>query len=87
MSEVRWVKLLEVNTRMEGEIIKEALEAQGIPAEIFQKGVNTTFPVTIGPFDGVDICVQTGRLEEAQAWLTEFDKGNLVDDAPEDAQS
>jgi hypothetical protein len=86
MTEVRWAKLLEVNTRLEGEIIKEALEAQGIPAEMFQKGANTVFPVTIGPFDSVEICVPTERLEEAQTWLTEYDNGNLVDDASEDDQ-
>jgi len=83
MSEAHWAKLLEASTRMEAEIIKEALEAQGIPAMIFQKGVNTTFPVTMGPFESVDVCVPTERLDEANTWLVAYDNGNLEDDAPE----
>jgi hypothetical protein len=78
MSETGWATLLEVNSRLEAEIIKEALEAQGIPAAIFQEGaMHYVYPVAIGPLASVEICVPKERLNEAQAWLTDYESGAL----------
>jgi hypothetical protein len=78
MSEKEWVTLLEVNDRLEAEIIKDALEAQGIPAVFFQEGVvHFGYPVTVGPMSKVDICVSNDRLEDAQAWLASYENGEL----------
>jgi hypothetical protein len=78
MSEMEWVTLLEVNDRIEAEIIKDALEAQGIPAVFFQEGVvHFGYPVTVGPMSKVEICVANNRLEDAQGWLTAYQNGEL----------
>jgi len=78
MSESSWATLLEVNSRLEAEIMKEALEAQGIPAEIFQEGaMRYAYPVTVGPFSKVEICVPKERLKEAQGWLADYESGKL----------
>ncbi len=79
MSETGWATLLEVNTRLEAEIIKEALEAQGMPAEIIQEAVRSLYP---GVLASVEICVPKERLEEARAWLADYESGNLEDDLP-----
>jgi hypothetical protein len=85
MSEHEWVTLLDVNDRIEAEIIKEALEAQGIPAQIFQEGIaHFAYPVTVGPLANVEICVPADRSEEAQAWLADYRSGQLESDAPEE---
>lgn len=85
MSESSWARLLEVNTRIEAEIIKEALEAQGIPAEIFQEcAMHYIYPMAIGPLASVEICVPKERLKEAKAWLADYESGKLQTDTPED---
>ena len=87
MSESSWVTLLEVNTRLEAEIIKEALEAQGMPAAIFQEGViHHLYPMAVGPLARVEICVPKERLSEAQAWLTEYENGTL-EELPDEGEN
>lgn len=81
MPESSWASLLEVNTRLEAEIIKEALEAQGIPAAIFQEAVRSLFP---GPLAQVEICVPKERMAEAQAWLTGYENETLEELPDED---
>ena len=80
MSEPRWATLLEAAHRMEAEIVKEALEAQGFPAEIFQEGV-----MHYGYLGGkIEVCVPDNRLEEARAWLTEYEESQLVEGSDEE---
>jgi hypothetical protein len=75
MSEPRWATLFEAAHRMEAEIVKEALEAQGFPAEIFQEGVmHYTY---LG--GRIEVCVPDNRLEEARAWLAEYEEGQFVE--------
>lgn len=83
MSEREWVTLLEVDDRIEAEIIKDALTAQGVEAEFFQEGVvHFIYPVTVGGMSIVEICVPNDQLEQAQAWLADYESGKLeqVDD-------
>jgi hypothetical protein len=76
MSDKEWVTLLQVNDRLEAEIIKDALEAQGIPAAYFQEGVvQFGCPVSVGAMSAVEICVSNDRLEEAEAWLEAYENG------------
>ena len=85
MSENRWAKLLEVNTRLEAEIIKEALEAQDIPAEIFQEGaMHYIYPMAIGPLASVDVCVPNDFLKQARAWLADYESGKLENPPADD---
>src|SRR5258706_12528362 len=79
MSETGWATLLEVNTRLEAEIIKEALEAEGMPAEIIQEAVRSLYP---GVLASVEICVPKERLVEARAWLVDYETGNLGGELP-----
>lgn len=84
MSDPDWATLLEVYDRLEAMIIKEALEAQGIPAEIFQEGAgHFAYPVMVGPLGVVEICVPEKRLEEAEAWLEQYQSGKLESVAPD----
>lgn len=75
MSETHWETLSEAGNRIEAEIIKEALEAQGIPAEIFQEGA-MHYAYTGGK---IEICVPNERIDEARAWLAEYESGQIED--------
>lgn len=78
MFDKEWVTLIEVNDRIEAEIIKDALEAQGIPAAFFQEGaVQFGYPVTVGPMSVVEICVPNDRIQEAEAWLNAYNNGEF----------
>lgn len=80
MTETRWATLFEAAHRMEAEIAKEALEAQGFPAAIFQDSV-----MHINSLGGrIEVCVPSDRLEEAQAWLAEYEESELTEDLPEE---
>lgn len=79
MTEKEWVTLLEVNNRLEAEIIKDALEAQGIPAAFFQEGVaQFGYALSVGPLSVVEICVPSDRISEAQTWLQAY-QHNLLE--------
>lgn len=78
MPDKEWVTLLDVNDRLEAEIIKDALEAQGIPAAFFQEGAaHFAYPVGIGPMSVVEICVPSDHLDEARSWLDAYENGEF----------
>ncbi len=83
MSRDGWSTLLEVYDRLEAEILKESLEAQGIPAALFHEGAGALYPTTFGPLAKVEVCVPDERLREAQAWLEAYNNGELRDDHAE----
>lgn len=78
MSALTWVSLTTVFDRIEAEMIKSALEAVDISVELSQESVGSTIPVSFGKFAKVEIFVPQETLEEAQAWLKEYE-----DNAPE----
>ena len=87
MSEREWITLLEVNDRIEAEIIKDALAAQGIEAEFFQEGVvHFGYPVTVGAMASVEICVPNDQEADARAWLEAYESGKLEQVEDNDAE-
>lgn len=84
MTEPKWVTLFEVHDRLEAEIIREALEAQGLPTNLVQEAVtHYIYPITIGPVSTIGICVPAENLAEAQAWLQAYQNGSLEQDLQE----
>jgi hypothetical protein len=78
MDEMKWELLLDVYDRLEAEMIKSALEAEGISAELFQEGAGRwAYPTTIGPLGHVQIFVPKDKAEEARQWLDAYQKGSL----------
>jgi len=75
--------LLEVYDRIEAEILKEALEALGIPTTLFQESAGALYPTTFGPLGKVEVCVPDERLKEAETWLESYYKRDLRDDNAE----
>jgi hypothetical protein len=83
MSRDGWSTLLEVYDRIEAEILKEALEADGFSVSLFHEAIGTLYPTTFGTMGKVEICVPDERLKEAEAWLEAYNKGELRDDNAE----
>jgi hypothetical protein len=83
MSENEWALVMEVFDRLEAEILKEALEAQGIPAQLFQEGVSHYLYPGNGPMGRIEVCVPSLRLQEAKEWLEAYNKGEYLDDDAE----
>lgn len=77
---LEWKTLLEVYDRIEAEIIKSALEAQGIQAELFQEGAGSLYRVNVGVLGRVEICVTPDDLPAAQAWLDDYQNNRLESD-------
>jgi hypothetical protein len=83
MSKIEWKTLLEVYERSEAEVIKSALEAQGIHAELFQEGAGSLYRVNVGVLGRVEICVTPGDLPAAQAWLESYQNHQLENNGEE----
>jgi hypothetical protein len=83
MSRDGWSTLLEVYDRLEAEILKEALEADGFSVSLFHEAIGTLYPTTFGTLGKVEVCVPDERMKEAEAWLESYNKGELRNDNAE----
>ncbi len=76
MDELTYAKLVEVNGRLEAELIESFLEASGIDVELVQEAVgHTIYPVTVDGLGRVQIFVPKTRLAEARDLLTSYNEG------------
>jgi len=74
--ELKWQVLTQLNNRMEAELIKSLLEAQGIGVELFQESIgHTIYPVTVDGLGFVQIFVPKEKLAEAREWLKSYKEG------------
>jgi len=85
MSRIEWKTLLVVNDRSEAEVIKAALEAQGIQAELFQEAAGTVYGLTGGMLGEVEVCVTPTDLVVARDWLKAYQNHQLENTFEEDS--
>jgi len=77
MNEMSWEKLTDVYGRIEADVLKSYLEAEGIPVELFQEAVGIhAFPTTIDGLGHVQIFVPREKIEEAKIFLKAFQSSN-----------
>ena len=73
MSEMKYELLVELNNRMEADLLKSYLEAQDIPTELFQESIGRNiYPVTITGMGTVQVFVPKTNIVEAQEILKLF---------------
>ena len=78
MDELKWELLVEVQGRLEADLLQSYLEAYGIQTEIFQESVGyNAFPVMVDGLGRVQIFVSKEQLDEARK-LLESDSEFLV---------
>ena len=73
MSDIQWKILTKVYDRVEGEMMKEALEALGIPAELVRESAAGLYPTTFGSIAETHVFVPSEKFDEASAWLEMYE--------------
>ena len=70
MNEMKWEKLTDIYGRLEADMTKSYLEAEGVPVELFQEAVgHHAFPTTIDGLGRVQLFVPKEKIEEARKLL------------------
>ena len=73
MEKLEWEPLTEIQGRMEAEVIKSYLEAEGVPVEMFQEAVgHHIYPVVVNGLGRVQLFVPRERLAQARALLEAY---------------
>ncbi len=73
MSDLKYELLIELNSRMEADLLKGFLEAHEIPVELFQESIGQNiYPVTITGMGTVQVFVPKENTEEAHEILKLF---------------
>jgi len=74
MDELKWELLTEVSGRLQADLIKSHLEAEGIEVELFQEAVgHHAYPVTVDGLGRVQIFVAKTQLTPARRIIAEHE--------------
>jgi hypothetical protein len=73
MDELKWELLTETSERIEANLIKSYLEAEGIEVQLFQEGAGQDiYPFTFGPLSMVQVFVPNDKITDARFLLESF---------------
>jgi len=76
MDQLKYGIILEVNGRLEAELIESYLEAEGIDVELVQESIgHSAYPVAVDGLGRVQIYVPKTKLSEAREWLKTYQTG------------
>ena len=74
--------------QLDAQMIKNMLEASGIPAQVSQESAGQTYGFTVGPLGEVDILVPQNFEQEAITVLEAYERGELdLDNSFTDSRS
>jgi hypothetical protein len=77
MDIMKWERLIEVQGRLEAELIESYLEANGVDVELIQESVgHSAFPVMVDGLGRVQIFIPKEKAQEAHVLLKEFNEGS-----------
>ena len=75
MDRLTWDLLTEVQGRLEADLLKSYLEAQGVDVELFQEAVgHHVYPVMVDGLGRVQLFVSKEKIELARKLLDSFKK-------------
>jgi hypothetical protein len=81
MDTLKWEKLVEVQGRLEAELIESFLEANDVDVELVQESVgHSAFPVMVDGLGRVQIFVPKDKIIEARGLLKDFQDGIVTED-------
>lgn len=73
MNKLAYELLVEIQGRMEADLIKSYLEAYDVPVELFQESVGyNIYPVTIDGLGRVQLFVPKEKMKEARRLLEQY---------------
>jgi hypothetical protein len=77
MDTMKWERLIEIQGRLEAELIESYLEANGVDVELIQESVgHSAFPVMVDGLGRVQIFIPKEKAQEAHELLNEFIGGS-----------
>ncbi len=77
MDELKWALLTETAGRLQADLLKSHLEAEGIEVELFQEAVGQhIYPVTIDGLGRVQIFVPKPQLLAARSIIAQYESPN-----------
>jgi hypothetical protein len=73
MDKLKWALLAEISGRMQADLLRSHLEAEGIEVELFQEAVGQhIYPVTVDGLGRVQVFVSKKDLDAARAILAKY---------------
>ena len=73
MEQLKWEMLTETNGRLQADLLKSYLEAQGIEVELFQEAIgHHVYPVMIDGLGRVQVFVPKAQLAAAKELLAAY---------------
>jgi len=76
MEQLKYEVIVEVNGRLEAELIESLLEAEGIDVELVQESIgHSAYPVAVDGLGRVQIFVPKEKIPEAREWLKAYREG------------
>jgi Putative prokaryotic signal transducing protein len=79
MDEMKWEKLADVYGRLEADMIKSYLEAEGVEVELFQEAIGQLIPTNLDEFGRVQLFVPKEKIEEARKLFEEYQNSTPTD--------
>jgi len=74
MTDLKWEVLTEVSGRLQADMLRTHLEAEGIDVELFQEAVgHHAYPVTVDGLGRVQLFVEKRQLAIARRILAAYD--------------
>lgn len=74
MNDLKWELLTETNGRMQADLLKSYLEAEGIDVELFQEAIgHHIYPVMIDGLGRVQLFVSKAQLRQARELLAAYE--------------
>ena len=81
MDTMKWERLIEVQGRLEAELIESYLEANGVDVELVQESVgHSAFPVMVDGLGRVQIFIPKEKAREASELLRQYNEGSNQED-------
>lgn len=87
MDEMKWVKLADVYGRLEAEVVKSFLEADGVEVELIQEAIGQLIPTNLDAFGQVQVFVPKDQFEHARELLDGYQNGTLSAENEDEANS
>jgi hypothetical protein len=77
MDTLKWEILVEIQGRLEADLLESYLEANGIDVELIQEAIgHSVYPVTVDGLGRVQVFVAKNNVREARKLLKEYQEGS-----------
>jgi hypothetical protein len=87
MSDEKWEVVIEVSGELQGDLLRNLLEAQGIKVFLNQEGAGKAVGLTVGPLGGVQVLVPENQSQQARQIVDDYYAGKFEIDEEMDSEA